>query len=183
MDRKEYVKKYRESHKEYAKRYEQENKERIVKYQKEYRNTHKDHIKETSAEWRKNNPGHGAQWHKDNPEYKRQWNKTEKGRANLQRCTFKRRALRKLAANTLTAEEWQDILKQHEFRCIYCGKQFSMFKMTKDHIIPISKGGDNSKENIVPACKSCNSRMSDNFELKLRTLESRIKKKKDPSNE
>ena len=176
MDRKEYVKKYRESHKEYereySKKYRQKNKERI----KEYRNTHKDRTKETSAEWRKNNPGYGDQWNK-NLEYKRQWNKTEKGRANLQRCKFKRRALRKLAANTLTAEEWQDILKQHEFRCIYCGKQFSMFKMTKDHIIPISKGGDNSRENIVPACKSCNSRMSDNFELKLQTLESRIIKK------
>jgi CRISPR/Cas system Type II protein with McrA/HNH and RuvC-like nuclease domain len=27
-----------------------------------------------------------------------------------------------------------------------------------DHIQPISKGGAHSKENVVPACKSCNSR-------------------------
>ena len=29
---------------------------------------------------------------------------------------------------------------------------------TKDHVIPISKGGHNTKENIVPACQSCNNK-------------------------
>ena len=61
--------------------------------------------------------------------------------------------------NTLTSNEWLGILKKYYWRCAYCGKEFDLFnRPTRDHIIPISKGGDNVKENIVPACKSCNSK-------------------------
>ncbi len=37
--------------------------------------------------------------------------------------------------------------------CVYCGKKAT----TWDHVIPVSKGGDNSYQNIVTACVSCNS--------------------------
>ena len=80
------------------------------------------------------------------------------------------------AINTLTSGEWIDILKEHNYKCIYCGKQFSIFEMTKEHIIPVSVGGNNTKENIVPACGSCNTKMNSNLNLKIQILESRIKK-------
>ena len=84
---------------------------------------------------------------------------TEKGRASSQRGSTKRRSRLKNLINTLTAKEWMDILKQYKFRCAYCNKKFnSLNKPARDHIIPISKGGHNTKENIVPACKSCNSK-------------------------
>lgn len=41
--------------------------------------------------------------------------------------------------------------------CFYCGKKLSRRRATKDHVIPISKGGGNSKKNIVDACRKCNS--------------------------
>ena len=131
--------------------------ERHRKYYKE----HSESRKEKSKEWRKNNPGYIKEWRKNNPEYAKQWQKTDKGKANKQRSKTKRRAIEKEIINTLTAKEWIDILKEYKFRCAYCGKEFTLFdRETRDHVIPISKGGDNTKENIVPACQSCNSKKS-----------------------
>lgn len=38
-------------------------------------------------------------------------------------------------------------------KCAYCGKPAT----TYDHIVPVSKGGQTTPGNIVPACNSCNS--------------------------
>ena len=65
----------------------------------------------------------------------------------------------KLGINALTNEEWQDILKKFEYKCAYCGIEFNDRVIpTKDHIIPLSIGGYNIKENIIPACRSCNAK-------------------------
>ncbi len=38
-------------------------------------------------------------------------------------------------------------------RCWYCGKAG---KMTRDHVVPKSKGGTSRHNNILPACYDCN---------------------------
>lgn len=40
--------------------------------------------------------------------------------------------------------------------CLYCGRQFSPNELTRDHIIPASRGGDSVWENCVTACRACN---------------------------
>jgi len=40
--------------------------------------------------------------------------------------------------------------------CHYCGKQMSPKALTMDHVVPISRGGKSTKNNVVPACKECN---------------------------
>lgn len=42
--------------------------------------------------------------------------------------------------------------------CYYCEKKFSPEDLTMDHKIPISRGGESIKENLVPACKECNNK-------------------------
>ena len=54
----------------------------------------------------------------------------------------------------LTKKEWKEIQGRNNHRCHYCGKKAPL---TIDHVIPLSQGGSHSKENIVPACQSCNS--------------------------
>ena len=53
-------------------------------------------------------------------------------------------------------------LQQSNHACAYCGKVFSSPKeATIDHIFPRIKGGTNEMENIVFACKTCNSSKGD----------------------
>jgi len=40
--------------------------------------------------------------------------------------------------------------------CMYCGEQFKQVDLTRDHIIPMSRGGSDSWENVVTACYRCN---------------------------
>lgn len=80
-------------------------------------------------------------WAKANPE-KRQ------AQYNLRRA-------RKLAVpSTLTSAEWQAILDYFGGRCAYCLKPGSM---TMDHMVPLVRGGHHVADNIVPACRRCNS--------------------------
>lgn len=42
--------------------------------------------------------------------------------------------------------------------CHYCGGSFLPEELTMDHLVPVSRGGKASRNNVVPACKECNSR-------------------------
>ena len=42
--------------------------------------------------------------------------------------------------------------------CLYCGKEYGRHSLTRDHVMPISKGGRDVWENVVCACFHCNSR-------------------------
>jgi len=50
------------------------------------------------------------------------------------------------------------IFERDEYLCKYCDKQLTRFTATLDHITPVSEGGDNTKDNLVTACLSCNSK-------------------------
>jgi len=126
---------------------------------KRYKKNRKIYL-ERSEKYRKDNPEYIKKYHKEyyiknrNKLLKKcsRYIKTENGKATDQRGKSKRRAIMRSIINTLTAEEWVDILKEYKFRCVYCGKEFNLFdKPTRDHVMPISKGGHNIKENVVPA--------------------------------
>ena len=40
--------------------------------------------------------------------------------------------------------------------CAYCGNEFSAAKLTRDHIMPTSRGGKDTWTNVVAACGHCN---------------------------
>lgn len=68
----------------------------------------------------------------------------------------KNRAKRYGVLNTLTTHEWREILEKSEGRCFYCKKEVGVESLGPDHVVPLSKGGPNSVDNIVAACFMCN---------------------------
>ena len=45
--------------------------------------------------------------------------------------------------------------------CGYCGKHYHTDNLTRDHIVPVSKGGKDSWMNTVTACRGCNNYKED----------------------
>ena len=50
----------------------------------------------------------------------------------------------------------REIFIRDHYTCQYCGRQAG--DLTIDHVVPKSKGGAHSWENLVSACKTCNHR-------------------------
>jgi len=49
-----------------------------------------------------------------------------------------------------------NVYLRDEWRCQYCARFFHTQELTFDHVIPRSKGGGTSWNNIVAACRKCN---------------------------
>ena len=50
----------------------------------------------------------------------------------------------------------QNVFIRDRWRCQYCSMRKSPAEMTFDHVIPRSRGGKTSWQNIVTACMACN---------------------------
>ena len=108
---------------------------------------HKIRANIASRNHRKNNPDYNKIWHEKN---------RDKHRAKAQR----RHARIAAQEDTLTEEEWQAILLSYDSRCAYCADRV---EVEEEHVIPLVKGGGRTKDNIVPACTSCNKKKSINL--------------------
>lgn len=90
-------------------------------------------------------------------------NKMEWMRSHPERVSeySRRRRARKMGAENIgvSTAEWDSIVARYGNQCAYCGK--SDVKLTMDHVVPLSKGGAHVPMNLVPACRSCNSRKRD----------------------
>lgn len=54
----------------------------------------------------------------------------------------------------------QNIFKRDAYTCAYCGETEKK-SLTLDHVLPQSKGGPNTWDNLVTACKKCNGEKGD----------------------
>lgn len=67
----------------------------------------------------------------------------------------RRYAREKGATGSHTMEQWCALKASHAHRCVRCGLKKPL---TKDHVMPLSKGGTDYIENIQPMCRNCSSR-------------------------
>lgn len=125
-----------------------------------------------SSKWKKDNPESGKKWKASllerNPSYYTDYrvknrerdsvNIAEWARKNKSRRVLnqqKRRAA-EAAGGAYTLEEWNTLCEKYDNKCLACGDKPE--SLSVDHVVPISKGGLNTIDNIQPLCLPCNIR-------------------------
>jgi 5-methylcytosine-specific restriction endonuclease McrA len=131
-----------------------------------YRETHRDQISR-----------YNAQWYRDNKikvlERKRSMYFADPGAARAQGRIRRgtRRARERQGGGSYTTAEWRALVENYGGRCAYCGTITE--KLEVDHRVPLSLGGANTIDNILPACADCNRRKHTMTESDFREREAR----------
>ncbi len=68
----------------------------------------------------------------------------------------KRSSHAKYAKRTIPPLTNRELFLRDAHLCMYCGSQQKEALLTRDHVVPISKGGRDRWSNVVTACKHCN---------------------------
>lgn len=50
----------------------------------------------------------------------------------------------------------QTLFRRDTYLCMYCGGSFHRHDLSRDHVRPISQGGEDTWNNVVTSCKRCN---------------------------
>ena len=50
----------------------------------------------------------------------------------------------------------ENLFARDEHMCMYCGDYLYDCELTRDHVVPVSRGGADTWENVVTACRTCN---------------------------
>ena len=150
---------HREQQAEYHKNYYAVNKVAILAWMQQYNEIHKDERKAYMDQWCLDHPHYSQQHRIEHPD-------------TVWRHEHKRRALVANADGEFSYEQFILKCSEYECRCIYCGNELPL---VPDHMIPLSRGGSNSIENIIPACNSCNcQKQARTFEEYLATLSKNV---------
>ena len=103
---------------------------------------------------------YNAKWRDKNRKKKRisdlEYNKRNRSYRNYMDM-IRRMKLRNIEG-AFSREQWEDLKNKFNYTCLMCGKKEPEITLSIDHIVPITKGGDNYITNIQPLCRSCNSK-------------------------
>jgi len=133
----------------------EENKDKIKQNYNKWKNENKEYLKAYHKQWAEENRNHLKEyqknWREENKDYIKKYNKQ-----NPHIITNARIKRQNKINDRITKDEWFEIMFLYDFKCFYCDLILNN-NYTLDHIIPISKGGKHCFDNLIPACRSCNS--------------------------
>ena len=75
------------------------------------------------------------------------------------------RARARAAEGHFTSVEWCALVARCDGKCAYCGE---VGPLEADHRTPLSRGGTNYIDNILPACRRCNGKKAQRTEAEFR---------------
>lgn len=111
--------------------------------------------------WIDRNPGQRAAisrryYESLDPEIRRDWARQwATQNRDRKREHKRRRRARESGAKVFrfTEADWNALVARFDGRCAYCG---AAGPLERDHVVPLSRGGDHGIGNILPACIGCN---------------------------
>jgi 5-methylcytosine-specific restriction endonuclease McrA len=155
------AKAYREANsdkrKEQSRAWYNSNQDRVLAYRGQYAQENGELLRTRAKESAKLHPETGKAWKAANPEKVKASDKRtrENCKERIYAKNAKRRAVLKGAKVETVKRE--DIYLRDKGVCGLCGMFVEQGKMTLDHILPLSLGGEHSRQNIQLAHLSCNS--------------------------
>ena len=137
---------------EKGRKYREENPERIKAYGEKYRAENSGLMTAYAADRRKSNPqkvkDQKKKWAEENPEA-------------LRTGWRNRRARKRNAPGKLSKDISGVLFHKQNGRCIYCQVDLTTVVQHLDHIMPLSRGGSNTDDNVQLLCARCNLRKND----------------------
>lgn len=142
--------------------YEQ-NKEHVAEYNKRYREENPEIIQENIRRFHEENPDYRSNYyqeHKD--EYRERARNWRAENLEQSRLLWHRYDARKKGAQgECTPSDAANIYRFQNGRCKYCNADLEATGKHLDHIIPLSRGGNNWPTNLQYLCPSCNTSKAD----------------------
>jgi 5-methylcytosine-specific restriction endonuclease McrA len=136
-------------------KYYTKNKQNIAMRARIYRDRNKDKIASRRKEYREKNLMKVRESVRL-AEAKSRQNDPIKHRRKNKLAKSKRRAMLAQNGGSHTWTEWERLVVLCKSQCCKCGLAGTADSLTRDHVIPISKGGSDSILNIQPLCWPCN---------------------------
>lgn len=131
-----------------------------------YRERNRDAINDRIKRWYAEHPDRAAEMRREgrkrNADRRKAYNRAyREAHPDLYRNAYNnRRARLKGNGGTHTVAEWAAVKAAQDYTCLHCRKREPEITLTRDHIIPLAKGGTNDIGNIQGLCALCNSRKS-----------------------
>ncbi len=146
-ERRNYAAKWRAAHPEYSAKYYAAHRKERRKHKAKYRVAHREENREYCAKYQ-------IDHQKEIKARRKKYHASH--RAEHRRRKLKRRYAEKLnRGRSYTA--WERRLRaKRTFVCYWCGQRKPIRLLHIDHIVPVSKGGPDCRDNVVPSCVQCN---------------------------
>ena len=144
--------------------------ERRREYGRQWIQRNAEKAREAMRRWRERHPdAHRAEnraYYARDPDRRQRQIDASPNRRAVRKASDARRRARKLeSAGSYSTTEWLTLVVEWRGGCAYCGVVATLHA---DHRVPLSRGGSNTIENIVPACRACNLRKYTQTEAEFR---------------